>query len=227
MGIGGKLGFGKKEPYKAPREAVTLRMKIEAESRENFPHLARYKELAREADQVFRLLDAEVAKERYADEAARVGEDIRVKLAALADRIRKNARDAAAEAGGGAAGDAKMDALALKSVRNSAKTLFAEFLEGNELFISTCKASSPDCTGQITSAGVYLMRQLEALRDEYFAKYGSDHEIRGIRDMTHQKVTELIASFHLHKDGMNDQTAVSVAERHLARLLTMAEDFVD
>ena len=222
MGIGSKLGFGKKEPYKAPREAVALRMKIEAESRENFPHLARYKELAREADQVYRLLDADIARKKFAEGALKVGEDIRRKLEALADRIRKNARDAAAESGGGS-GDSKMDFLAQKSLRDSAKTVFTEFLEGHDRFASTCRQCTADCTDDITAAASSMLSSLAVLQEEYFSKHGSDDEIRGLRDRTREKVAELNAFFLLHKSGMRDRAAVSVAERHLTRLQTATE----
>jgi hypothetical protein len=217
MGIGSKLGFGKKEPYKAPREVAVLRMKIEAESRENFPHLARYKELVREADQVFRHLDAEVAKKKYAEEAGKLSEDIKQKLDALAGRIRKNVREAAVEAAGGS-GDSKMDYLAQKSLRDSAKTVFTEFLEGHVLFISTCRDCTQDCTDDITTAALSMMRNLTVLKDEYFSKYIGDEEIRGLRDRTREKVTELNSAFQLHKTTMRDRAAASVAERHLVRL---------
>jgi hypothetical protein len=215
MGIGSKLGFGKKEPYKAPREVAVLRMKIEAESRENFPHLARYKELVREAEQVYRFLDAEVAKKKYAEEAGKLSEDIKSKLDALAERIRKNVREAAAESG---SGDSKMDYLAQKSLRDSAKTVFTDFLEGHALFVSTCRDCTRDCTDDITTAALSMMRSLTILKDDYFSKYAGDEEIQGLRDRTREKVAELNAAFQLHGPTMSDRAAASVAERQLARL---------
>jgi len=180
MGLIKKIGFGKKDPFKAPQEVMVLRMKIEAENRENFPHLARYKELVREAGQVYQLLDAVVTQKRYAEEAARISEDIRKRLDGLAERIRNNARDAAAEAGSGS-GDTKMDRLAQKSIRDSAKTLFTEFLEGHDQLSSCIHDAKPGCVRNVDALSSAMIRAMTALNDDYFTKHGSDSEIAGLK----------------------------------------------
>ena len=48
MGIADMFGFGKKVPFRTPREVAEIRNKIAAELRENYPNLARYREIKNE-----------------------------------------------------------------------------------------------------------------------------------------------------------------------------------
>jgi len=218
MGIVRKLGFGKKEPFRAPPEATVLRMKIEAESRENFPHLARYKELVREAGQVYRLLDTAIAQKKYAEEAAKLSEDIRKKLDGLADRIRKNARDAAAAEAGGSSGDTKMDILAQKSIRDSAKTLFTDFLEGHDQLSSCIHEARPGCVGSVDASSSSMIRAMTALNEDYFKKHGSDSEIAGLKLLLLTKVADIDRSYQMNRTRLRDKALDAVIERQVERL---------
>ena len=220
MGFIKKIGLGKKEPYRVPREAVALRTKIEAESRENFPHLARYKDLMRDAAQVYALLDAEVAKKTYAEEAAKLGDEIRKKLDGLAERIRTNAREAAAEAGGDSGGDAKMDMLAQKSMRDSAKTLVAAFLEAHERLFSCIQDAAPGCSGAVDAASTAMIRAMASLNEDYFTKHGNDSEIAGLKELVLSKTADIDRSFNENRSRLRELALESAIEPQVRRLLT-------
>ena len=217
MGIGDRFGFGKKEPYRVPREIAVLRTRIEAEARENFPQLARFRELEQEAKQVYRLLNTVIAQKEYAEEASKISADIRKKLEALAARIRKSAHEAAVEASGGT-----MDLLAQKNLRDSAKTVFAAFLEGHQLFISTLKLNGPDSAGKLTTAASSMIKSLTILQNDYFSKHQSDEEIQWLRDHAREKVSELYTVVQQYKSAMSDHAVASIVEGHLDRILAAA-----
>lgn len=88
MGMLDKFGLGKKEktPFKVPREVQELRTRIEIENREKFPSLARCKEIASDAKPVYQLLQDMIAKKEYANEAARIRDEIRAKPDGLGER---------------------------------------------------------------------------------------------------------------------------------------------
>jgi len=223
MGIGDKLGFGKKEPYKVPREVAALRMKIDAESRENFPRLARYTELVREAEQVYAVLNAEIRKKQHAEEAAKISEDIRKRLAALSDKIRKNAQEAKAESRSDYV-DSNIDYLARKSVRNSAKTLFTEFLEGQERFVSCIKDARPDCNELLIKSSAAMLQAMAELRKNYFTKHAGDREIAGLKELLLSKITETERSYNENRTRLREQAREAAIEPQMMQLLAAARD---
>lgn len=222
MGIGAKFGFGNKEPYRAPREVTALRTKIEAENRENFPPLARYKELMREAAQVYAALDAEIAKKIYAEEAGKISEDIRKRLEMLADKIRKNAQGPVSE-GRSDYVESNIDYLARKSVRNSAKTLFTEFLEGHERFSSCIQDAGPGCN-EIVDAASAMLQAMTALNENYFKKHGGDREIIGMKDLLLSKIAEIDRSYQENRTRLREKAQEAAIEPQVRRLLTASRD---
>lgn len=90
------FGFGKRkmEPFRIPREITALRTRIDAELRENFPNLERCKQLARETRPAFGMLKTIIAEKEYAEEAARIRDDIQEKFARLEKKINKNRQTA-------------------------------------------------------------------------------------------------------------------------------------
>jgi len=99
MGISKLLGFGKKgksaDPKRKKLAQITidvnaLRGRIDAENRENFPNLVHYKNLHRDAQAVYRILDAMIVNKDHADDAVRMREDLRKKMDVLGVKIRRN-----------------------------------------------------------------------------------------------------------------------------------------
>jgi hypothetical protein len=73
-------------------EVNSLRGRIDSEYRENFPNLARYKDLYRDAQAVYRILDAMIVNKDHADDAIRMRDDLRKKLDALGAKIKRNVK---------------------------------------------------------------------------------------------------------------------------------------
>jgi hypothetical protein len=71
-------------------EVNSLHSRIDSEYRENFPSLARYKELCRDTEMVYRILDEMIVKKDHEDDAIRMRDDLRKKLDALGAKIRSN-----------------------------------------------------------------------------------------------------------------------------------------
>jgi len=99
MGISKLLGFGKKGQSKdtkvkmlaqASLEVNLLRGRIDAENRENFPNLANYKDLYKDAQAVYRILDTMIVNKDHADDALRMRDDLKNKLDALGAKIKRN-----------------------------------------------------------------------------------------------------------------------------------------
>ena len=130
MGIADLFGFGKKgkKPFKIPKEVIELRDRIKAEERENYPTLAHYQEIVREADQVYDILNAIIRKKDHAEEASGIKEDVRKKMEGLSAKIKRNLHEAQRESKPDFVGK-NIDYLNRKSIRNHAKTLFTKLLE--------------------------------------------------------------------------------------------------
>ncbi len=194
MGIADLFGFGKKAPFKVPPEVSRLRTRIASEERENYPSLARFRELQEDAAFVSDLLDAIIAQREYADEAVRVREDIRKRMSALEARIAGNMRAAQEEARAEGSSDADEDEReehARTNIRSSAKALFAEFLEAHELLM---KAGTEGRAGKgelIHEATARIMRTLSELHDKFFSVHDHDREIREMRDLAIKKIAVL------------------------------------
>jgi hypothetical protein len=192
MGIGNLFGLGKNEKiaFKVPREVSELRTRIEAEQRENFPNSVRYQELTRDAKQLINVLQDVIAQKEHAAEAGKIMEDIKNKLAKLADKIEKNRLEAKKE-GKQDYVEKNIDYLERKSIRNHAKTLFTDFLNAYESFIACCKDEKPGQGEAMHSAAVQLLKAMSELHHNFFTKHGQDTEISGLRDMILEKISAL------------------------------------
>jgi hypothetical protein len=192
MGIGDIFGLGKKEKvaFKVPRDVLELRTRIEAEQRENFPNAARYEEITRNAKQVVSMLQDIVAQKEHAAEASKIMEDIKNRLAKLADKIEKNRQETKKE-GKQDYVEKNIDYLERKSIRNSAKTLFTDFLDAYESFIACCKDGKPGQGEAMHSAAVRMIKAMSELHHNFFKKHGQDTEISGLRDMILEKISAL------------------------------------
>jgi hypothetical protein len=99
MGISKLLGFSKKGKSKDTKvkklsqvslEVNSLRGRIEAENRENFPNLANYKDIYQDAQAVYRILDTMIVNKDHADDALRMRDDLKKKLDVLGAKIKRN-----------------------------------------------------------------------------------------------------------------------------------------
>jgi hypothetical protein len=93
------LGFSKKGKSKGTKikklshvslEVNSLRGRIDAENRENFPNLAHYKDIYKDAQAVYRILDTMIVNKDHADDALRMRDDLKNKLDALGAKIKRN-----------------------------------------------------------------------------------------------------------------------------------------
>lgn len=73
-------------------EVNSLRGRIDSEYRENFPNLARYKDLYKDAQAVYRILDAMIVNKDHVDDAIRMRDDLRKKLDMLGAKIKRNVK---------------------------------------------------------------------------------------------------------------------------------------
>jgi hypothetical protein len=228
MGIGDFFGFGKKEkkektgkkdktPFRVPPEVMALRSRIETESRENFPNLARYQELVRDAKAVYRSLDGIFANTDHADDATRIGDDIRKKLDALGAKIKTNVNE------GKDYVEKNIDYLERKSTRNTAKTLFTEFLEAYELFLSRCREGKPEADASLDSATDAMINALSALHSRFVKVYTKDHEIQGLKDKAITKITELDQFCTLNAASLEGNGLKTRAESSVKRLQNAAK----
>jgi len=192
------FGLGNKAPFRVPREASQLRIRIESENKENFPHLERYKEIARDAEPVYRILDRVIVEKEYADEARKLQEDIKKKLAVLAEKIRNNIQEAKRESSADYV-EKNIDYLERKSMRNSAKDLFTEFLQAHEVFMDCFLQVRTKPCDAIDTASSETLRILSDLNDNYFKQYGLDKEIQGLKEHALTKVADLDSVFEAHK----------------------------
>ena len=79
-----------KKYHPISREVNSLHGRIDLEYRENFPSLARYKELCMDTAVVYRILDSMIARKNHQDDAIKMRDDLRKKLDALGTKIRSN-----------------------------------------------------------------------------------------------------------------------------------------
>jgi hypothetical protein len=221
MGIGDIFGFGKKEkvPFKVPREVSELRTRIETENRENYPNLIRYQEIIRDAKLVNKKLQDIIAQKEHAAEASKIVEDIRNRLAKLADKIEKNRLEAKKE-GKQDYVEKNIDYLERKSIRNNAKTIFTDFLDAYESFIACCTDGKPGQGEAMHSAAVRLLKAMSELHHNFFKKHGQDTEIRGLRDRILEKISALD---QLVRENEKTLERNGLKERALANLYKLRE----
>ncbi len=180
FGSGGK----DKPPFRAPREAMALRQKIDVENRENFPNAARFQEIVKESRSVFASLDAIISAGEYTDEASKIKEDIKSRIAELADKIDRNRMEAKKDEKEDYVGR-NIDYLQRKSTRNSAKTLFTDFLEKVAFVKQTKDSDAADSTS------LELINTVFLLNTNYFTKHKEDKEIQGLKKELIKKLSEL------------------------------------
>jgi hypothetical protein len=200
MGLGALFGFGNKEeaPFHVPKEISELRTRIEIESRERYPSLARYKELVSMASWVYDYLDGRIAKKEHVEESGRIREDIRKKLEMLNAKIQRNTEEASKETKQDYV-ERNIDYLERKSMRNSAKTVFTEFLEETERFKIFCTGGRLETGRTIESVTVKLFQALSELIHNFIQKYGNDSDIHALQERTLEKLSELDALFREHR----------------------------
>ena len=220
MGIADLFGFGKKEkvPFKIPREVAELRTRIETEIRENYPNLVRYQEIIRDAKLASKKLHDIIAQKEHAAEASRIMDDFKNKLARLAEKIEKNQQEAKKE-GKQDYVEKNIDYLERKSMRNNAKTLFTYFLEAHELFLAFCKEGRPGQEEALDSTTTRLINAITELHYNFFKAYGQDTEIRGLKDKTLGKISELAKSFKENEGSLQEKGLKTRAEANLKKLL--------
>jgi hypothetical protein len=220
MGIGDMFGFGKKEPFRVPADVVMLRTRIAAEERENYPNLARFKELQRDAAVVYKSLNAIIARKDYADDALRVREDIKKRLEALETKIAANMRAAKSED----YVEDNMEYLERKSTRNAAKTLFTEFLEAHELLTRSGRSGPPAQGGQALAATSKILQTLSNLQRDYFSKHGQDREIRGLQEKMCRKLSELKGLRAEVMAAIGEHAVREAVAENLRKIAAFAED---
>jgi predicted outer membrane protein len=224
MGIADLFGFGKKEkaPFKIPREVSELRTRIETENRENYPNLVRYQEIIRDAKSVKMKLQELIAQKEHAAEASRIMDDLQNKLARLAEKIGKNKQEARKENKQDYV-EKNIDYLERKSMRNNAKTLFTDFLEAHTLFLVFCKEGRPGQEEALDSATARLINAITELHYNFFKVYGQDSEIRGLKDKTLVKISELVKSFEENEGNLQEKGLKTLTEMNLKNVLIAAK----
>jgi hypothetical protein len=218
MGIGDLFGFGKRPPFKVPAEVTALRTRIAAEERENYPSLARFRDLQRDAAVVTRLLNAIIAQKDYAEDALRIHEDIKKRMEALEARIVNNMREAKHE-GSPEYVESNLDYLERKSMRNAAKALFTEFLEAHELLARQGGRGEQDQEHQLHTATARILQAAWDLQARYFSAHGDDREIRGMQEAMCRKLKELNSLFARTGAAIKDQTV----RANLRKIAALAE----
>jgi hypothetical protein len=73
-----------------PGHITELLPRIEAEERENYPNIARYKQILLDAKSVYADLNGIILEKEHAREAIRIRETIERELAKLSVKIRRN-----------------------------------------------------------------------------------------------------------------------------------------
>ena len=214
MRIADMFGFGKKAPFRAPREVGELRNKIAAELRENYPNLARYREIKSEAERVLERLNDLIAKKEFVDEAGSTRDDILKRMEGLTAKIKKNASAGAAEAGQEYL-PRNIDYLERKSTRNRAKTLFTVFLDAQATFTAYCRDGSRDQVMELGPVTDSIVETVSALNSKFLQKYGQDKEIQGMKEKVLEKISELNDSFkensvRLEQLGMKTEVDANV-----------------
>jgi hypothetical protein len=211
MGMMNKFGFGKKEktPFKVPREVLALRVRIDTENRENFPSLARYKEIVSDAELAYQSLNDLIAKKEHADEAARIRDEIRAKVDGLGEKIQKNMEEAQKD-GKEDYVARNIDYLERKSYRNKAKTLFTIFLDNLVSFERYCRDGSVEPGKKIESVTAELFQAVADLHRGFFTKYGQDKEIQAIKEDVLKKMSDIRVLFRENEPRFKEKGLESI-----------------
>ncbi len=223
MGISNLFGFGKKEKSKdkeaktkmslrVPPAVTALRVRIESENRENFPNLNRYKDLDRDAQAVYSILDEMIANKDYADDAIRTRDELRSKMEALNAKIKRNMNESRDYV------ENTIDYLDRKNTRNNAKTLFTEFLDAYELFLSTCREGSSGQGATLDSATTVIVNTLAALHVRFIKVYTKDTEIQELREKAVTRISDLSRYCEANAEALESKGLKTRVEANVGRL---------
>jgi len=227
MGISDIFGFRKKEkngdkdtkaktPHRVPQEVVALRIRVVQESKENFPNLGRYKELEKDAQAVYRILDTMIVNKDHADDAIRTRDELRSKMENLAAKIKNNINDSSGYV------EKNIDYLERKSTRNSAKTLFTEFLDAYELFLSACRGDSSAKGASLDSSTSVMLKALAAVHGKFIKVYTKDREIQELREKAIEKIAALNQYCNANAGALESKGLKTQVEANLRRLQNAA-----
>ncbi len=227
MGISTMFGFGKKEKrddkevktkthFRVPSAVTALRGRIDSEYRENFPQLARYNDLVRDAQACFRILDALIGDKDHAEDAMRTRDYLRKRLDDLHEKIKNNVTASGDDLGESADGD--IEYFERKSRRNKAKTLFTEFLGSYELFLTACRAGSSGQGAALDSATASMVKALLELHARFIKVYKEDDEIQHLSELASARISELDQYCAANAAGLESKGWRSRAELNLKRL---------
>jgi len=218
MGIAAMFGLGKKEPFQAPREAAEVRNKIAAELRENYPNLARYREIKNEVERVVQRMNGLIAKKEYVDEAVSIRDDIQKRIDGLTAKIKKNAAENSAQDGQDYV-EKKIDYLERKSARNKAKTLFTVFLEAQETFTACCREGRRDQILELGPVTDRIIDTVAELSSKFFKQYGQDKEMQGMKENVLTKISELNNSFKENTGRLEQQGLKNEVDENVRKIL--------
>jgi hypothetical protein len=218
MGIADLFGFGKKVPFRAPREVADVRNKIAAELRENYPNLERYREIKKEVERVVQQMNGHIAKKEHVSEAISIRDDIQKRLEGLTAKIKKNTTEST---GGGGQDyvEKNIDYLERKSTRNKAKTLYTVFLEAQETFVEYCREGSRDKVMDLGPVTDRIIDTVSELNSKFFKKHGQDKEIQRMREQVLEKISELNDSFKENSERLELQALRITVDTNVQRIL--------
>jgi len=219
------FGFGKKEkpPFKTPQEVIALRSRIETLTRENFPNLAQFREIASEAERVYKSLNAVIAAKDYATEATKLRDDLAARLSRLVAKINKNRQEAAKNDKEDYIDD-NLEYLQRKSVRDTAKSLFADFLEQCQALRKCFRAEPMEHNRTVESISLELIRTLTDLNSRFFKEHSADKEIDSMKHEVLQGITELKDFLDQNRQAINDLGLGTRAEAAVTKITTAAKE---
>jgi cell fate (sporulation/competence/biofilm development) regulator YlbF (YheA/YmcA/DUF963 family) len=218
MGIADMFGFGKKAPFRAPREVADIRNKIAAELRENYPNLARYRVIKNEVEWVVQQMNDLIAEKEYSAEAMSIRDELQKRIDDLTAKIKKNTSESAPE-GGQDYVEKNIDYLERKSIRNKAKTLFTVFLEAQEAFTEYCREGRRDQVIEVGRVTDKIIDTVAELSSKFFKKYGQDKEIQGMQEKVLAKISELNDSFKENSGRLEQQGLKTAVDANVQKIL--------
>jgi hypothetical protein len=222
MGLADVFGFGKKEEKKKPHfsfpaEVSAISTSIDAENRENYPKLDRYREIVKRVNAVQSKLDAIIAQGEHAEEATWLKEEIRRKMGQLTEKVNMNLEAVKKEKNDDyIASD--LAYLERKGMRNHAKTLFTECLDAMESLMNSFKENSAKNGTTLELAAGEFIRAMSALDTIYFKKHADDHEISHMREELQKRIIGLQTFFTTNADVIREQGLEDRAKAVLAEI---------
>lgn len=203
-----------KKPFRIPREIADLRMRIETESRERYPSLASFQEITKKAELISHYLDSIISQKEHAEEAARIREDIRIKLDSLGKKIDANLQEAKKENKLDYV-ESNLDYLQRKSMRNNAKTVFTALLEAADFVERFARGDRVEPEKGIESLIEELFKIVSELNIKYFKVHGTDLEVQALKERTLRKLAEIDAAFQTHRSRFREHGLESIVESGL------------